>query len=131
MLARPALDRRPAPPSPGRPLGDLFEILPTGPFDLVFCAGLNHTYDGERNAELCRHAASVTGPGGALAIVTYLRDRDALAPIFAVQMLMAANGADTHSELDYRTWLDAAGYGMVELHDGAHPRETLLLARRP
>lgn len=110
--------------------GDLFETLPPGPFDLVFCAGLNHTYDGERNRELCRRAASVTSADGALAIVTYLRGHDSLAPIFAVQMLMAASGGDTHAEEEYRSWLAGAGYRRVETVDGAHPRETLLLARR-
>ena len=110
--------------------GDFFQTLPARSFDLVFCAGVNHTFDKERNRELCRRAASVSGPGGALAVVTYLRGRDAMAPIFAVQMLTAGSGADTHSEADFRRWLAEAGYGRAELVDGAHPRETLLLARR-
>jgi 2-polyprenyl-3-methyl-5-hydroxy-6-metoxy-1,4-benzoquinol methylase len=116
-MARPTLDDR-----------DFFESFPRGRFDLIFCAGVNHTYHEERNRELCRRAAAVTSPGGALAVVTYLRDRDTMAPIFAVQMLMAASGADTHAEGDYRRWLAGAGYANVELVDGAHPRETLLVA---
>lgn len=72
--------------------GDFFETLPPGPFDLVLCAGVNHTYDAERNHELCHRAAGVTA--------------------HAVR------------------WLAEAGLGDVELVTGAHPRESLLLARQ-
>jgi hypothetical protein len=110
--------------------GDLFETMPGGPFDLVFCAGINHTYGADRNQALCHRAAAVTSPGGAIAIVTYLRGRDAMAPTFAVQMLVGGGGGDTHAEDDYRRWLSDAGLPRVEVVDGAHPRESLLLARR-
>lgn len=110
--------------------GDFLEALPRGPFDLVLCAGVNHTYDGEGNRAMFHQAASVTAPGGAVAILTYLRGRDPVAPIFAVQMLMTASGADTHAEDDYRAWLAQAGYAKVEIADDAHPRESLLLATR-
>jgi 2-polyprenyl-3-methyl-5-hydroxy-6-metoxy-1,4-benzoquinol methylase len=111
-------------------VGDLFETMPEGPFDLIFCAGINHTYDAERNQALCRRAAEVTSPEGALGIVTYLRGRDAMAPTFAVQMLVGGGGGDTHAEDDYRRWLSVAGLPRVEVVDGGHPRESLLLARR-
>lgn len=110
--------------------GDFFESLPTGPFDLVLCAGVNHTYGAEGNLALFHRAATVLAPGGVLAILTYLRGRDPMAPIFAVQMLMAASGADTHAEDDYRAWLAEAGYRTVEIAGDAHPRESLLLATR-
>ncbi|MGI9119308.1 MAG: class I SAM-dependent methyltransferase [Acidimicrobiales bacterium] len=110
--------------------GDFFEALPAGPFDLVLCAGVTHTYGAEGNRALFRRAATVLAPEGALAILTYLRGRDPMAPIFAVQMLMAASGADTHAEDDYRAWLGEAGFGKVEIADDAHPRESLLLATR-
>lgn len=110
--------------------GDFFETLPPGPFDLVLCSGINHTYDAQHNRQLCERAGAVTKGGGALAIVTYLRGRDAMAPIFAVQMLLGASEARVHVEEDFRRWLDAAGYGNVELIDAAHPRETLIVARR-
>jgi hypothetical protein len=110
--------------------GDFLEALPRGPFDLVLCAGVNHTYDGEGNRAMFHQAACVMAPEGALAILTYLRGRDSMAPIFAVQMLMGASGADTHAEDDYRTWLAESGLTEVTVLDGAHPRESLLLATR-
>jgi 2-polyprenyl-3-methyl-5-hydroxy-6-metoxy-1,4-benzoquinol methylase len=110
--------------------GDFFEVLPEGPFDLVLCAGVTHTFDRDRNQTLCRRAATVTASGGSLAILTYLRGRDAMAPIFAMQMLMNGSGADTHAERDYRHWLIEAGYRQLEIVASAHPRESLLLARR-
>jgi hypothetical protein len=52
----------------------------------------------------------VAGDSGGVAIVTFLRHRNPLADVFAVQMLVNANGGDTHGEEEYREWLTAEGY---------------------
>jgi hypothetical protein len=45
-----------------------------------------------------------------MAIVTFLRHRNPLADVFAIQMLVNANGGDTHGEDEYRRWLTAEGF---------------------
>lgn len=110
--------------------GDFFERLPEGPFDLVFCAGVAPTYDPERNRALYRQIRPVLAPDGGLAIVTFLRARNPVAPIFAVQMLVISDGGDTHSEEDYRRWLDEAGYHSVDVVDFENRPQSLLLAQR-
>jgi len=97
--------------------GDFFEQLPDGPFDLVFCAGINHTFDGEHNASLFRRLRPITAPGGGVAVFTFLRRHDPIGAIFAVQMLLNSSGGDTHGEDDYRGWLIAAAYEPLEIVD--------------
>ena len=107
--------------------GDFFETLPPGPFDIVFCAGVSYTYDGARNHELFRRVAGVIGPGGTLAVHTFLRGRDPRAAVFAVQILGAAGG-DTHGEGEYRQWLSEAGYRSVDVVHLARPPESIVFA---
>lgn len=90
--------------------GDFFEILPDGPFDLVFLAGVTHTFDGAHNLRLYQRVRPLVAPDGALVIVTFLRGSPS-ARLFAVQMLVVGNGGDTHAEEDYRRWLEEAGFG--------------------
>lgn len=90
--------------------GSFFETVPDGPFDLAFCSGITHTFDGDRNLALYRNLRRVVAPGGGVAVVTFLRGRDPLTALFAVQMLLNGNGGDTHTEAEYRAWLDQAGF---------------------
>lgn len=89
--------------------GDFFEVLPDDAFDLVFLAGVTHTFDGDSNRSLYRRLRSVMAPSGGLAIVTFLRGHGPVAAIFAVQMLVIGRGGDTHGGDDYRRWLAEAG----------------------
>lgn len=109
--------------------GDVFQQLPEIRFDLVLCAGFTHTLPGERVAELLARLAAVTAPAGGVAIHTFLRGHRPVAPIFAVQMLLAGQGGDTHREEEYRRWLAGAGYDATETVDLGD--RDLLLANRP
>jgi ubiquinone/menaquinone biosynthesis C-methylase UbiE len=90
--------------------GSFFETVPDGPFDLAYCSGITHTFDGEHNLMLFRHLRRVVAAGGGVAVVTFLRGRDPLTALFAVQMLVNDNGGDTHTEAEYRAWLSEAGF---------------------
>ncbi len=90
--------------------GDFFSDVPTGPFDLLFCAGITHTFDGDHNQALYRRLRPIVTDGGGIAVATFLRGRHRMGDVFAVQMLLNGNGGDTHAEADYRSWLTAAGF---------------------
>jgi len=90
--------------------GSFFDEVPSGPFDLAFCAGINHTFDGEHNRALFARLRPVVDARGGVAVVSFLRHRQPLADVFAVQMLTNANGGDSHSEAEYRAWLADAGF---------------------
>ena len=94
--------------------GSFFEAVPPGPFDLAFCSGITHTFDGDRNLTLYRNLRPVVAPGGGVAVVTFLRGRHPIGALFAVQMLLNDNGGDTHTEAEYRDWLGEAGFAVDE-----------------
>jgi ubiquinone/menaquinone biosynthesis C-methylase UbiE len=94
--------------------GSFFELVPDGPFDLAYCSGITHTFDGEHNLMLFKNLRRVVAPGGGVAVVTFLRGRHPLTALFAVQMLVNDNGGDTHTEAEYREWLTEAGFAVDE-----------------
>lgn len=108
--------------------GDFFEVLPDEPFDLVFCAGVAYTYGAERDVELYTAVKPLIRDGGLLAVHTFLRGHDPLSAVFAVQMLCAAPGADTHGENDHRRWFRRADYAVVDVVHLDRRPESLLLA---
>jgi SAM-dependent methyltransferase len=106
---------------------DFFDALPEGPFDIVWLAGVTHTFDGEHNRRLYRSLRPLVAPGGAVVIVTFLRGTPR-ARVFAVQMLVVGNRGDTHAEEEYREWLGEAGFGM-ELVDVDQLGQQVIVAR--
>jgi SAM-dependent methyltransferase len=90
--------------------GSFFEVIPDGPFDVAFCCGITHTFDGEHNLALYQRLRPVLAVGGGVAVITFLRGRRPPVDVFAVQMLVNGTGGDTHSEAEYRHWLGAAGF---------------------
>ncbi|HEX3621682.1 MAG TPA: methyltransferase [Acidimicrobiales bacterium] len=90
--------------------GSFFTGVPPGPFHLAFCAGITHTFDGPHNEMLFRNLRPAVASRGGVAVVTFLRHRQPMADVFAVQMLANANGGDSHSEEEYRAWLGGAGF---------------------
>jgi len=94
--------------------GDFFEVLPEGPFDIVFCAGVVYTLNAERARALFGKVRPVIAEGGDLAVHTFLRGTDELATLFAAQMLGGVAGGDSHAEADIREWLHQTGYRSVE-----------------
>lgn len=110
--------------------GDFFQTLPAGPFDLVLCAGVTNTFGAERNRELYRRLDAIIAPGGAIAIATFLRDRNPLSTIFAVQMMVVSEAGDAHSEEDYRDWLGAADFASVQVLELEDRPQALVLATR-
>jgi len=90
--------------------GSFFEAVPDGPFDLAYCSGITHTFDGEHNLMLFKNLRRVVAAGGGVAVVTFLRGRSPVTALFAVQMMVNDNGGDTHTEAEYRAWLTEAGF---------------------
>lgn len=107
--------------------GDFFQTVPDEMFDVVFCAGVTYTFGRERNVELYRSVRSVIAPGGGLAVLTFLRGHPVSA-IFALQMLMGGTDADTHGEDEYRSWLEEAGYGSVQVREAGERPNSLVFA---
>lgn len=94
------------------------------------CAGFTHTMGPDANAELLARVAGVTASAGGVALVTFVRGRQPIAAVFAVQMLVAGTGGDTHGLDEYRGWLTAAGFAAPEVTDLGRGTSILTAARR-
>lgn len=110
--------------------GDFFETLPEMPFDVVFSSAVSETYDRRRNADLQSRLRAATTPTGGIALLVFMRGRNDVSPVFAVQMLSVGRGGDTYGEVDYRDWLEGAGLGDVEVVDVPGRSQSLVLASR-
>lgn len=87
-------------------------------------------FDSWPNGDLFRRLHPLIASGGGLAIVSYWRERNAVAASFGVQMLVATRGGDAHGAGDYQAWLAAAGYGRVSIHDLDDSSQMIVLAVR-
>lgn len=110
--------------------GDFFTELPPGPFDIVLCAAVTNMFDDPSNRSLYERLRPLITPGGGIAIVSYVRDRDEVTAGFGLQMLAWTDGGDAHSAEDYGNWLADAGYGPAQLHQLSNPPQTVILAER-
>lgn len=108
--------------------GDFFDVVAPGPFDVVVCGGVAYTYGRAENVALYRQVRSVLAAGGGFGIVGFVRDRSPVSALFALQMLLARDGADTHAEPDYRDWLTQVGFTAVDVTDLADRPQSLVLA---
>lgn len=108
--------------------GDVYHSRPDGQFDLVLCFGFSHTQPAGSLGELFSHLAGLTAPGGGIAVHTLLHNTGAVPAMFAVQMLLAGRGGDTHRLSDYAKWLTTAGFEAPHVHTLGD--RSLLFARK-
>lgn len=75
------------------------------------------------------NAAGSLAPGGTLAVITYMRDRNITGAIFGVQMLTSTLGGDAYESAHYRSWLGELGLTRQEVQDMPGSRLTAVAAR--
>jgi SAM-dependent methyltransferase len=109
---------------------DATKGIPAEDFDLVFCGNLFHSMAPGECAAVVAICAAALAPGGALAILDFLRGQGLPSSLFAVNMLVATSAGDVYGEGDYRGWCERAGLRGFTTHETAGP-QWLLTARRP
>ncbi len=82
--------------------------------------------EADATAVLRHHARAIRNCH--LAVHTFLRRTDELATIFSAQMLGGVAGGDSHTEDEFRRWLDQAGYRFVATQQLRRRPEGLLFA---
>lgn len=108
--------------------GDFFREIPEGPFDLILCFGICHTFDGAHNRQLFSTIKPLLTDSGGLAIHTFLRNSHPSTATFAMQMLAVGRGGDTHAEADFDAWLSGAGFTSISVIRDDGPN-AMLIAR--
>lgn len=109
--------------------GDFHESLPDGPFDIVLAVGVMHTMAPHRAESLLARVAERMRPSGVLVIRTMLRNHGPASALFAIQMLVAGTGGDTHRLEDYQQWLSSAG--LTAPTEVALDNGTMLISTKP
>jgi len=93
----------------GAPLGENY--------DLLLVMAICHMFSPEENRALFQRARKALAPGGRLVIADFILDPDKTAPrqatLFALNMLVGTRAGSTYNELEYTTWLRAAGFTQV------------------
>jgi 2-polyprenyl-3-methyl-5-hydroxy-6-metoxy-1,4-benzoquinol methylase len=102
--------------------GDMFSTELGGPYDLVLITNVLHHFSVAKAEELLRRAAGVTRPGGKVAVVGFVTDKDhsqvadRQAHMFSLLMLAWTTEGEVHTADDYRAMLGSAGYEDFTAH---------------
>ncbi|KNB50558.1 hypothetical protein AC230_21695 [Streptomyces caatingaensis] len=101
--------------------GDMFEVAPGGPYDLVLVSHVLHFFDVPTSVRLLSRLAATLRPGGRLLVNDFLVvSRDPLADpasrVFSAQMLAISKGGHTYSLEELRATLTASGLAFESLH---------------
>ncbi|MFQ5746706.1 MAG: methyltransferase [Gemmatimonadota bacterium] len=97
--------------------GDFLSDTPEGEYDIVLLANIAHIYAPDENRGLVRRLAGTLRPGGALALLDFVRgEGDGFAALFAITMLLHTQTGDTYDLSALESWLRAADLGRIRCH---------------
>lgn len=86
-------------------------------YDLVLLSAICHMLGEQENLDLFRRCARALQPGGRLVIRDFILEPDRTAPpsaaMFALNMLVNTRRGNTYTELEYRSWLESAGFAGI------------------
>jgi len=92
--------------------------FPPGPFDVVIFGAILYYFRPERVVAVLRKALGALTPAGQVVIRTWMADeercRDENALLLAVEFLHDAPEGEMYTYSEYKTFLEAAGFGDVE-----------------
>lgn len=96
--------------------GDALESLPAG-FDLAFCGRLTVSFSPEEAEQFFENVYDSLEPGGTVVCLEFVRGRSDIADLFGFHMLTLSGNGNTHTEDQYRSWLEGAGFVRPDLRD--------------
>jgi 16S rRNA G1207 methylase RsmC len=113
--------------------GDMLkEKYGTG-FDLVMLNAICHMFSPAQNEELFRRAFAALAPGGRLMIQDFLLTPDKTGPqfatLFSLNMLVATEAGASYNEAEYKRWLNAAGFAVIERINLPGPSDLIVATR--
>lgn len=90
--------------------------LPAG-CDAAVIANVLHDFSPDRARQILGRVAAALPAGGRLLVLEIVPDDDRTGPplavAFSVAMIVNTAGGDAHTEPEYRSWLEAAGFGEI------------------
>jgi len=104
-------------------------------YDLVLVFAICHMLSPEENRDLFRRIFSALAPGGRVAVQDFILNADKTAPregaLFSLNMLVGTEAGASYSELEYRAWLEQAGFREIRMVSLEKAPSSLMLAVRP
>ena len=104
-------------------------------FDLVIISNVFHQYNPQHVRQVLDKAHEALRPGGRIVINDFVADdkrqqaTDAL--LMSVDMLIYTPDGEAHSLLEYRTWLEEAGFVDMAYHSLPQNLTSVFIARKP
>jgi 3-hydroxy-5-methyl-1-naphthoate 3-O-methyltransferase len=86
-------------------------------FNIVMLNAICHMFSEEQNRNLFRRIRQALAPKGCLAVQDFILNPDKTGPLhaalFSLNMLVGTEGGASYSELEYKSWMKAAGFSEV------------------
>ncbi len=101
--------------------GDMFEVSPGGPYDVMIFSHILHHFSEQRGIELLKRYAGAARPGARIVIHEFVLDEptgpDSLAPhLFSILMLAWTPQGEVYPASVYGRMLAEVGFGKPETH---------------
>jgi hypothetical protein len=81
--------------------------------DIVMLNAICHMFSEEQNRDIFRRARRALAPNGRLVVQDFILNPDKTAPLhaalFSVNMLVGTDAGASYSEVEYTSWMEAAG----------------------
>jgi predicted O-methyltransferase YrrM len=85
--------------------------------DIVMLNAICHMFSAEQNQEIFRRVRQALAPNGRLVVQDFILNPDKAGPqqaaLFSLNMLVGTEAGATYSELEYASWMKAAGFAEV------------------
>lgn len=115
--------------------GDFYQDELPGGCDLALLSAIVHQNSASQNVDLFRKIHRALLPGGSLLIRDHIMDDARTTPpmgaLFALNMLVATTGGDTHTFRDLKSNLEEAGFADIKLLRRGERMDGLVRARKP
>ena len=86
-------------------------------YDLIMLNAICHMFSEEQNRDIFRRAQRALAPKGRLVVQDFILNADKTGPqfaaLFSLNMLVATESGASYSELEYTTWMKAAGFDEI------------------
>jgi (2Fe-2S) ferredoxin/predicted O-methyltransferase YrrM len=86
-------------------------------YDIVMLNAICHMFSEEQNLDIFRRARKALAPNGRLVVQDFILNPDKTGPqhaaLFSVNMLVGTDAGASYSEVEYASWMKAAGFTEV------------------
>jgi cyclopropane fatty-acyl-phospholipid synthase-like methyltransferase len=86
-------------------------------YDVVMLNAICHMFSEEQNRDIFRRARKALAPNGRLVVQDFILNPDKTGPLqaalFSVNMLVGTDAGASYSEVEYTSWMKAAGFTEV------------------